>query len=81
MRGRFFWRLGGLFALLSMFTVGGCSLAFWLAFAGAERFHIPRGAVPFLGFSSFVIVVIAVPLLGRSLRRPALPGGDLMDAA
>ncbi|MBI3244490.1 MAG: HAMP domain-containing histidine kinase [Chloroflexi bacterium] len=81
MRGRFFWRLGGLFALLSMFTVGGCSLAFWLAFVGAERFHIPRGAVPFLGFSSFVIVVMAFTLIGRSLRRTALPVDDLMEAA
>ena len=81
MRGRFFWRLGGLFALLSMFTVGGCSLAFWLAFVGAERFHIPRGAVPFLGFSSFVIVVMAFTLIGRALRRTALPVDDLMEAA
>ncbi|MBI4769254.1 MAG: HAMP domain-containing histidine kinase [Chloroflexi bacterium] len=81
LRGRFLWRVAGLFLFLSAFTVGSCALTFWLAFAGARILRIPPGAVPFLAFSSFVIVTVGFTLAGRGLRGMALPIGDMMEAA
>ncbi len=81
MRGRFVWRVVGLFALLPMLAIGGCGLTVALAFVGAQVLHIPRGAIPFLSFSSFVIVVMAFTLIGRSVFRLTAPVGDLMEAA
>ncbi|MGH2523223.1 MAG: HAMP domain-containing protein, partial [Anaerolineales bacterium] len=80
MRRFFFWRVAGLFMLLSMLTLGGCALTFWFALVGSEALHIPRGAVPLLGFGSFVIIVAGVVLIGRGLLRMTSPIGDLMDA-
>ncbi len=81
MRGRFFWRVAGLLAFLSLFTASLCTLAFWLTLIGAEMAGVPRGAVPFLGFSSFVVVVVGFVLVGRMLARLTSPIGDLMEAA
>jgi signal transduction histidine kinase len=81
MRSFFFWRVAGLFVFLALLTVGGCSLVFWLTVLGAELTGVPRGAVPFLAFSSFVIVVLGFVLVGRAFRRVATPIGDLMEAA
>jgi len=81
MRRFFFWRVAGLFAFLSMLTIGGCTLAFWVAVASLEQLSLPRGALPFLFFTSFVAGVVGLALVGRAFRRAALPVGDLMEAA
>jgi signal transduction histidine kinase len=80
-RRRFFWRVGGLVALLFFFTVAGCALATGLALAGAEMLGLPRGAAPFLAFGSFVVTVLGLALAGRGLWRVTRPLDELVEAA
>ncbi|MBI5829852.1 MAG: HAMP domain-containing histidine kinase [Chloroflexi bacterium] len=81
MRGRFFWRIGGLLALLFTLTAGGCALASWLLFAGASLLPRPPGALPFVLAGGFMVFVLGLALVGRGFRRMAAPIGDLIEAS
>ena len=84
MRGRFFWRVGGLFAFLFVVVFGGCTAAFWLAMLGLGLIQLPGAANISSGASGLIILglgVIGLLVIGRALRRLAMPIGDLMEAA
>jgi two-component system OmpR family sensor kinase/two-component system sensor histidine kinase BaeS len=70
-----------LFLFLALFTVGGCALTLWVTVAASRAAGIPAGAVPFLGFSAFVVVTLSFVSALRGLVRMTAPIGDLMDAA
>jgi len=84
MRGRFFWRVGGLFALLFVVIFGGCTVAFWLAMMGLGLIRLPEAATIFSragGLVALALGLIGFLALGRALRHLAVPIGDLMEAA
>lgn len=81
LRHGFLWRAGGLIALMSIFTAGGCALAFWLGFIAFGMTKLPSGSMPFLLFGGFVAMWVGVALIGRAFRRVAAPIDDLMEAA
>ena len=84
MRGRFFWRVGGLFAFLFVVVFGGCTLAFWTAMLGLGLVQLPGAANISSGASGLIILglgVIGLLVIERALRRLAVPIGDLMEAA
>jgi len=84
MRGRFFWRVGGLFAFLFVVVFGGCSVAFWLAMLGLGLIHLPEAATIFSragGLAALALGLVGLLALGRALRHLAVPIGDLMEAA
>ncbi len=84
MRGRFFWRVGGLFAFLFVVVFGGCSLAFWLTILGLGLIRLPGAANISSGASGLIILglgVVGILVIGRALRHLAVPIGDLMEAA
>ncbi len=84
MRGRLLWRLGLFFALLFMFSVGGCTLLFWLVASLLGVVELPNNTA-FLptsaGIVALIVVAVGVLLVGRALRRVATPLGDVMEAA
>ncbi len=83
MRGRFFWRIGGLVTLFFIFTIGGCTLAFWLAASALRLVEIPNGPLLFLRPGSLIALLIGFVglfLTAHALRRVAVPIGDLMEA-
>ncbi len=84
MRGHFFWRIGILFALLFFVSVGACTFLLWSLITQLGTANPPEA--PFRIHPSFIIVIIVIVLValsvtGRTLRRSATPIADLMDAA
>ncbi len=77
-RGKFFWRIGILFALLFLFTAGGCALFFWLLL-GLSASDLPRSAPRIIVLLAAVLT--AWFLIGNVLRRVALPLDDVIEAA
>ena len=80
MRGRFFWRIGALLAVLSIFACGGFATLFWLLGAIDAPHVIPYAERPFR-IIPFVFIFVGLILAARALRRAALPVGDVMEAA
>ncbi len=84
MRGRFFWRVGGLLALLFVFACSGFALFWVLALNLMGAVEAPHGAPisarPF-GIVALVAMVVGVLLAGRALRHTATPIGDVIEAA
>jgi len=88
-RGFFFWRVATLLGLLFIFTVGGCTLLFWLmavAMGDTMRLPIPppQGGFFFPRFWPVVALILGglgLFLTARALRRTTAPIGDIMDAA
>jgi two-component system OmpR family sensor kinase/two-component system sensor histidine kinase BaeS len=84
MRGRFFWRVGALLALLLAFSCGGFALLVALAldFLGAVN---PTHGATFparpLGGVALLAIVVGLLLAGRALRHAATPIGDVIEAA
>ena len=80
MRGRFFWRIGGLFALLIVFVWSCIALSVWVMVSALGGSGIPVrdliGVPVPLG-----IIFVGLILVARSLRRVALPIGDMLEAA
>ena len=77
-RGRFFWRVGALFALMALFALGGCAALFGLiggAFGGSS----PLGRA--IGIGLFAIVLASLWMSGRALRRATRPIEEVMEAA
>jgi signal transduction histidine kinase len=84
MRGRFFWRVGGFVAFAFVLTVGGCTLAFWLAASALGLIHPPQGATLFLraaALLAFLIGVFGIAFTLRAFRRATLWLDGLMEAA
>lgn len=84
MRGRFFWRVGGLFALMFLLVVGGCNLVLWTAAASLGLIQIQPGPVISTRGELWVALLLGLVglfVVGRALRRLAVPIGDLMEAA
>ena len=85
MRGHFLWRILGFVSLLFFFTVGGCTLAFWLTAVGLGRTHLSGNPTHLYRIAGYFIVffaIITLGLIGRALlRNIAWPVGDLLDAA
>jgi signal transduction histidine kinase len=84
MRGRLFMRVAGMFALLFVLGLGGCTLLFWLAANLAGLVQLPDGApalARFVGVAALVVAALGLVGIWRALRRLALPLGDLMEAA
>jgi two-component system sensor histidine kinase BaeS len=95
MRRDFFWRAGSLLGLLLLLTVGGCTLAFWLALWSFGWIEAPRGfgpggphMMPMMSWwraagtllaGAILLAVLAV--IVSSFRRVAVPVGDVMEAA
>src|SRR5574341_54541 len=83
MRGRFFWRIGGLIALLFFLAFGICTLFFWFVVSLLGAIDLPRGTSDLARtFGILLLVVIVASLLfgGRTLRRAAVPVGDIIEA-
>ena len=80
MRGRFFWRIGALLMLLSIFACGGLATLFWLLGVIDAPHIIPYAERPFR-IIPFVFIFIGLILAVRALRRAASPIGDVMEAA
>ncbi|HLF24761.1 MAG TPA: HAMP domain-containing sensor histidine kinase [Anaerolineae bacterium] len=84
MRGRFFWRIGCLLALLFMLGFGGLLVLSWLLASALGVISIPRGALVFacpLGLLAFALTFGTLFFVGRALRRTARPIGDMIEAA
>jgi signal transduction histidine kinase len=84
MRGRFFWRVGALLALLLAFSCGGFALLVALALDFLGAVDTGHGAtIPArpLGGVALVAIVAGLLLAGRALRRAATPIGDVIEAA
>jgi signal transduction histidine kinase len=84
MRGRFFWRVGGLFAFLFVVVFGGCTLAFWIAVTGLRLIDFQPGPITFSRggvWAAFFLGLAGLLVIGRALRHLAVPIGDLMEAA
>ncbi|MCC7362369.1 MAG: HAMP domain-containing histidine kinase [Anaerolineales bacterium] len=81
---RRFMRRGALFLLLVfVFTVGGCTLAFWLATASFNGLHMPHGLMPLARLAPVAVVLFLVfgaALMLRGLRRVTDPVDDFLDA-
>ena len=80
MRGFFFWRVAVSLVLFVLFMIGGCAGLYWLTQQVAQWTGLPAGAIPFLAFSAFVVVTLALALGLRSVVRMARPVGELMEA-
>jgi signal transduction histidine kinase len=80
MRGRFFWRIGFLFALFIVFIWSCIALSVWMAAGLLGISDVPaRGLIGIpvpLG-----IIFIGLLLIARSLRHVALPIGNMLEAA
>ena len=72
-RGRFFRRIGCMFGLFTLVVVGACALIFRLVENALGGIEIPCGTL--------LLVVGGLLLVGRAVRRAAIPIGDLLDAA
>ncbi len=84
MRGRFFWRVGGFVAFAFVLTVGGCTLAFWLAASALGLIHPPQGATIFLraaALLAFLIGMLGIAFTLRAFRRATVWLAGLMEAA
>jgi signal transduction histidine kinase len=84
MRGRFFWRVGALLALLLVFSCGGFALLVGLALNVLGAVDTTHGATisawPF-GIVALVVMAIGLLFAGRALRHAATPIGDVIEAA
>ncbi len=80
MRGRFFWRIGGLFALFMVLMWGCIALSVWGIASLLGVMDVPtRGLI---GIPvPLVVIFIGLFLLARSVRHVALPIGDMLEAA
>ncbi len=85
MRGRLFWRIGGLFALLFLFTAGGCGFAAWLVAEALGAGGAPPRAAPAVlavgGVFVLLFGAIGVLVSGGMLRRVSGSLDDVMEAA
>ncbi len=84
MRGRFFWRVGILLALIFSLSVGACTLLLWFVVAQMGVFNLPTEPLrhsPVLGVFLFVSIITILVFAGSAFRRTASPIGDLMEAA
>ena len=85
MRGRFFMRVAGAFAVLFVLGIGGCTLLLWLAASLAGAINLPPGTGPTLlraaGLAALLLAGLGLLGIGRAVRRLALPLGDMMEAA
>ena len=85
-RGRFMRRAGAGLLFVFIFTVGGCTLAFWLTTLAFSGLHMPHGLLPMLRFApvapvaAVLITVLGVVLMVRGLRRVTDPVDDFLDA-
>jgi signal transduction histidine kinase len=80
MRGRFFWRIGALLVILSLFACGGFAALFWLLGVIDAPHLMPNAERPFR-IIPFVFILAGLILAARALRRAASPVGDVMEAA
>lgn len=88
MRGRFYRRMFFLFVTVMVLVITGAFTLFW-ALAGALGFVRPDGQPPWFadhpGAPSFffvpLVIIVALVLLGRTVRSIATPVGDLIEAA
>jgi hypothetical protein len=72
MRGHLVGRMGALLALLSVPTVGGCALAFWLTACLLGLVDLREGAAVVAGAGSLLTLAPGLDgrcLTGRALRR------------
>ncbi len=82
-RGRFFRRMGCLFALVNLLVLFILSIVVVLVANGLGLLHVPGTLwwiIP-LGIVLFFPGVGSLICIGRSLRRMSAPLGDLVDAA
>jgi signal transduction histidine kinase len=82
-RGRFFWRVGSLLALLLVLAASAAALVFWLVAGAVGMIDAPRGWffwAPFRGFA-FIGGVVVIFLIIRAFRGAATPVADLIEAA
>ena len=84
---RFFRRMAVFFVAFMVLVTTGAFTVFW-AIAGALGFTRPDGQAPWFdhpGAPSFfvvpLVIIVAIVLLGRTLRSVARPVGDLIEAA
>lgn len=83
MRGRFFWRIGGFIALLFFFAFGTCTLFFSIVLSLLGAMNLPPGTLDFartFGLVFLAVVAASLVFTGRTLRRTAVPMGDLIEA-
>jgi two-component system, OmpR family, sensor histidine kinase BaeS len=70
-------------AAVFVFTVGGCTLAFWLTAAAAGGMHMPHGMLQFsrvAPLGALALMGLGLFLTVRGLRRVTAPVDDFMDA-
>ncbi len=82
MRGRFFWRIGGLIALLFFLAFGACTLFFWFVVSLLGAINLPPGTSDLartFGLVFLAVVIASLVFAGRTLRRTAVPIGDLIE--
>jgi two-component system, OmpR family, sensor histidine kinase BaeS len=80
MRGRFFWRIGGLFVLFFVFVWGCTALSVWLAASLLGILDIPARSVVNIAIP-LILIFAGLLLAARSLRHVAMPIGDMIEAA
>jgi signal transduction histidine kinase len=80
MRGRFLWRMGGLFALFMVLMWGCIALSIWGIASLLGIMDVPARSL--IGIPvPLVIIFVGLILIARSLRHVALPFGDMLEAA
>ena len=80
MRGRFLWRMGGLFALFMVLMWGCIALSIWGIASLLGILDVPTRSL--IGIPvPLVILFVGLILIARSLRHVALPFGDMLEAA
>jgi signal transduction histidine kinase len=72
MRGRFMWRIGCFFLLMTLIFVSVVALLGWLIGKAI-------GAAPTILIGLFALLVLA--MIGRAIRNAAAPVGDLIEAS
>lgn len=84
MRRKFFRRIGCLFFLLVILVVGFFSSLFWLLDSGSTLLPLPENVQAVLRVAMVIFLVFGfggLIMLGRVIRRGAVPFGNLLDAA
>jgi len=84
MRGRFLWRIGALFGLLALFTIGIATPLIWLAtvaLGGTGASQMAYIVLRTVGLGAVFIALVALLMIGRTMRRFAAPVGDVIEAA
>lgn len=78
MRGRFFFRIAGMFILFIFFACGMLGAILWLLTNLFNATNVPW--LPY-GFFALIFLLAGSVFSGRSLRRAVAPLGDVMEAA